>query len=102
MKLTDNIEVKANKIVFDRETVYELEGKTADFPGMWCRTVSNRKTDIGVISNQKMAHNMMCVANTDRYRMRIDEKTINIYTRKYDPSQNECRCGNFGCVRHNE
>jgi hypothetical protein len=101
MKITENIEVKANKIVFDRETVYELESKTDTDPGMWRRAVSKRKTDVGLITNQDMAHKMMCIANTDRYRMRIDEKTLNIYTRQKERKQ-KCRCGNLNCMRHNE
>jgi len=101
MKLTENIEVKANKIVFDRETVYELEGKTDTEPGVWCRTISKRTTDIGAIFNQDMAHKMMCIANTDRYRMRIDEKTLNIYTRQKE-QKHKCGCGAVGCMRHNE
>lgn len=81
MKLTENIEVKANRVVFDKETVYELENKTDDFAGIWCRTKSDRKTDIGGIENQKMAYNLNRIANTDQYRIRIVGETINVYTR---------------------
>jgi len=101
MKLTENIEVKANKIVFDRETVYELIDKEEMYPGDWKRTESKRTTKIDCIPHQNMAHKMMCIANTDRYRMRIDEKTLNIYTRQKE-QRLTCGCGAVGCMRHNE
>jgi len=82
MKIGKNVKIYGiERIIFDKKTEYNLEQyEKGKYAGVWNRTKSPRKTDIGVIPHQQMATSISAICNTKEYLVEFNGNTAHVTT----------------------